>query len=70
MRVFSLDGKNASNRSPTTCYALAEPSGTTNGHVMRTLGDRPAADVTPPAGDESRSCSSEAEDTTGRPDHV
>jgi integrase len=28
-------------------YALAEPSGTTNGHVMRTLGDRPAAEVTP-----------------------
>ena len=28
-------------------YALAEPNGTTNGHVMRTLGDRPAADVTP-----------------------
>jgi integrase len=28
-------------------YALAEPNGTTNGHVMRALGDRPAAEVTP-----------------------
>jgi integrase len=28
-------------------YALAEPNGTTNGHVMRTLGDRPAAEVKP-----------------------
>ena len=28
-------------------YALAEPNDTTNGHVMRTLGDRPAAEVAP-----------------------
>ncbi|TMK98217.1 MAG: site-specific integrase [Actinobacteria bacterium] len=27
-------------------YALAEPNGTTNGSVMRALGDRPAAEVT------------------------
>jgi integrase len=27
-------------------YALAEPNGTTNGHVMRSLGDRPAAEIT------------------------